>query len=165
MSADQVGADQLNTLLLKRQQSRRVGRLPPQGRRADRGEETPGLERWTPAPSGRRAIFTLEPLEVPAPLLGDRGPITKELTIPCCTDDISRSAYGVIAPSDDHHRPADVMKYSLRDASQEKAAECPESSGSENDEVDVAAVRGLHDFPRRVALRNQSRDRTSSLRE
>jgi hypothetical protein len=78
---------------------------------------------------------------------------------------ISRSAYGVIASSDDHHRPADVMKYGLRDASQKKAAECPESSGSENDEVDVAAVRGLHDFPRRVALRNQSRDRTSSLRE
>ena len=57
------------------------------------------------------------------------------------------------------------MQYGLRDASQEKAAECPQASGTENDEVDVAAVRSLDDFPRRVALRNQSRDRTSSLRE
>ena len=66
---------------------------------------------------------------------------------------------------DDHHRPAQVVKYGLRNTSQEKAADCPESSSSENDEVDIAAARAPHDFPRRIALRHQSLDWTSSFPE
>ena len=75
------------------------------------------------------------------------------------------SVRAVSSFADDHHRPAHVVKYGLRDASQEKAADCSESSGSENDEVDIAAARHPHDFPRRIALRSQSLDGTSNFRE
>ena len=57
------------------------------------------------------------------------------------------------------------MEDGLRDASEEKAAEGPESPSSENDEVDVAAVRGPHDFPRGIAFRHQSLDWTLGVRE
>jgi hypothetical protein len=63
-----------------------------------------------------------------------------------------RPATGLSPLSDDHHQPPRVVKYGLRDASQEKAADCSESSGAENDEVDIAAPRHPHDFPRRIAL-------------
>ena len=67
--------------------------------------------------------------------------------------------------SGDHYRSVHVVQYGLRDASEKKAAEGPESAGSENDEVDVAAVRNLHDLPRRIAFRDQSLDGMSSARE
>ena len=65
----------------------------------------------------------------------------------------------------DYHRTIHVVKYGLRDAAKEEAADCSESPGPENDEVDVAAARDLRDFPRRIALRHQSLDRTSGFRE
>jgi hypothetical protein len=66
---------------------------------------------------------------------------------------------------DDHYRTVHVVKYGLRDAAKEKAADCSESSGSENDEVDIAAARDPHDFPRRIAVRHQSLDWMSSFGE
>ena len=81
MSADQVGADQLYDAILKPQEILRVGRLSARGRRAGVVEETPGPERWTTTPARRRAVLTLEALEIPAPLLRDRGPVPKELTV------------------------------------------------------------------------------------
>src|SRR6185436_20154019 len=72
-------------------------------------------------------------------------PRSRRLTIPRVSDDIPRSTDGVIALSDDHHRPADVVKDGLRDTSQQKAAERAQPSGSENDEVDIAAARAPND--------------------
>jgi len=66
---------------------------------------------------------------------------------------------------DDHYRTVHVMKYGLRDAAKEKAADCSESSGSENDEIDIAAARDPHDLARWIAVRHQPLDRTSSVRE
>jgi hypothetical protein len=79
--------------------------------------------------------------------------------------DVARSPDGFIGLSDDHHRPPHVMNNGLRDASQEKAAERPEPSGSENDEVDIAVARGPRDLPRRIAFAHQLLDRTTSIRE
>jgi hypothetical protein len=67
--------------------------------------------------------------------------------------------------SDDHYRTAHVVKYGFRDAAKEKAADCSDSSGSEHDEVDIAAARDPHDLPRRIAVRHPSLDWTSSFRE
>jgi hypothetical protein len=66
---------------------------------------------------------------------------------------------------DDYDWTVQVVKYGLRDTAKEKAADCSESPGSENDEVDVAAARDPHDFPRWIAVRQQALDWTSSFRE
>src|SRR5438876_1159639 len=90
-------------------------------------------------------------------------PRSRSPTIPCLSEDVPRSTDRVIPLSDDHHRSAHVVKYGLRNTSQEKAAERPEPSGSENDEVHIAAVRAPHDFPRRIALICQSLEREPTI--
>jgi hypothetical protein len=58
-----------------------------------------------------------------------------------------------------------VVKHRLRDASKEKTADHAESSGSENDEVDIAPARDPHDFLCRSSVHHQSLDWRSSFPE
>ena len=45
-----------------------------------------------------------------------------------------------------------MVHNSLRDASKEKAAERPESSGAEHDEVHIPSTGAFHDLPRWIAF-------------
>ena len=58
-----------------------------------------------------------------------------------------------------------MVKDSLRDAAQEKAAECPESSGSKNDQIHIAAACAFHDLLCGITLGDQSHGRMLSVRD
>ena len=62
-------------------------------------------------------------------------------------------------------RATGLVKYGLGDATQEESAEGPEASCSENNEVDVAAARDVHDLPRGVSIRHEALAATTRIVE
>lgn len=57
------------------------------------------------------------------------------------------------------------MKYGLGDTPQKEPAERPEASRSEDNEIDIASPRDLHNRPRRISMRHEALAATMRLVE